>query len=130
MNCDPKENRNEETKALSYCCCTSICYNSSDCGALAQSQTSNDEAQQLRKLVEQMQAEMSKMQAEIDQLQGMKPETPPSQQPAAPAAPPAQQEGTIETTQPPLQGTTSEHVGAETASRQEFAEDKSSGGAV
>ena len=25
MNCDPKENRNEETKALSYCCCTSIC---------------------------------------------------------------------------------------------------------
>ena len=92
--------------------------------ALAQSQTSNDEAQQLRKLVEQMQAQMSKMQAEIDQLQGTKSETPLSQQPAAPAAPPAQQEGTIQTTQPPLQGTTSEHVGAETASRQEFAEDK------
>ena len=61
-------------------------------GALAQSQTSNDEAQQLRKLEKQMQAQMSKMQAEIDQLQGTKPETPPSQQPAAPAAPPAQQE--------------------------------------
>jgi len=45
--------------------------------ALPQSQTPNDEAQQLRKLVEQMQAQMTKMQAEIDQLQGAKAAAPP-----------------------------------------------------
>ena len=64
--------------------------------AFAQSQTSNDEAQQLRKLVEQMQAHMSKMQEEIDQLKGTKSETPPSQPTVAPGAAPTQQEGTIQ----------------------------------
>jgi len=91
--------------------------------ALAQAQTSNDEAQQLRKLVEQMQAKMSKMQEEIDQLKGTKPEAPPSQPTTPPVAPATQQEGTIEAAQPPHQGTTSPQVGQETAKRQEFSED-------
>ena len=92
--------------------------------AFAQSQTSNDETQQLRKLVEQMQAQMSKMQEEIDQLKGTKSETPPSQPTVAPGSPPTQQEGTIQTAQAPLQGTTSEHVGEATKQYREFSEDK------
>ena len=89
--------------------------------ALAQSQPSNDEAQQLRKLVEQMQAQMSKMQTEIDQLKGTKPETPPTQPAVAPSA--TQQEGTIEAAQPPAQGTTSPQVGQATEQYREFSED-------
>jgi len=92
--------------------------------AFAQSQTSNDEARQLRKLVEQMQAQMSKMQEEIDQLKDTKSETPPSQPSVAPGAAPTQQEGTIQTAQSPLQGTTSEHVGEATKQYREFSEDK------
>ena len=95
--------------------------------AFAQSQTSNDEAQQLRKLVEQMrsemQSQMSKMQAEIDQLKGTKPETPPSQPTVAPEAPPTQQEGTIQTAQPPREATTSPQVGQATEQYREFSED-------
>jgi len=92
--------------------------------ALPQSQTSGDEAQQLRKLVEQLQAQMSKMQTEIDQLKGAKAEAPPSQPASVPVAAPAKQEGTIEAAESPEKGTTSQHVGEETAERQEFAEDK------
>jgi len=93
--------------------------------ALPQSQTPNDEAHQLRKLVEQMQAQMTKMQAEIDQLKGAKAAAPPGQPPTdPPPAAAAQQEGTIQSAKAPREGATSQHVGAETASRQEFAEDK------
>ncbi len=92
--------------------------------ALAQSQVSSDEAQQLRKLVEQMQAKMNKMQDEIDQLKGTKPETPSNQPTVAPVVPPTHQDGAIQTAQPPLQGATSEHVGEATKQYREFAEDK------
>ena len=61
--------------------------------AFSQSQTPNDETQQLRKLVEQMQAKMSTMQSEIDQLKGTKPETPPPSQPSVvPGISPPQKE--------------------------------------
>ncbi len=92
--------------------------------AMAQSQTSNDETQQLRKLVEQMQAKMNKMQDEIDQLKGAKPETPSNQPTVTPVIPPTQEEGGIQTSQPPLQGAASEHVGDATKQYREFAEDK------
>ena len=90
--------------------------------ALAQSQKSNDEAQQLRKLVEQMQqTQMSKMQEEIDQLKGMKPETPPSQPTRRSCRPlhrnrrpPPKLHNRRSRAPPP------EHVGADTASLSEF----------
>jgi len=91
--------------------------------ALAQSQTSNDETQQLRKLVEQMQGKMSKMQEEIDQLKGTKPETPPSRPAVAPGVPLTQHEGTIQAAQPPLEGTTSLQVGEATKQYRQFSED-------
>ena len=92
--------------------------------AFPQSQVSNDEAQQLRKLVEQMQTKMNKMQEEIDQLKGTKPETPPNQATVPPQVPPTQQEGAIEAAQPPLQEKTSEHIGEATQQYRQFAEDK------
>jgi hypothetical protein len=46
--------------------------------ALAQS-SGSDEIQQLRKLIEQMNAKMTEMQAEIDELKGVKAQTPPNQ---------------------------------------------------
>jgi hypothetical protein len=58
--------------------------------ALPQSQTSSDETEELRKLVEQMRVQMDKMQAEIDQLKGTKPETATSQPESAPTLQPAE----------------------------------------
>jgi hypothetical protein len=91
--------------------------------ALAQSQSSSDEAQQLRKLVEQMQVQMNKMQAEIDDLKGTKAEAPPSQAARATAAPAPRQNGTIQAAEPPRVGSTSGHVGDATAAYREFSED-------
>jgi hypothetical protein len=92
---------------------------------MSQSQAPADETQALRKLVEQMQAQMGKMQSEIDQLKGAKPEaaTAAATPAAVPATPAAPQEGTIEATQPPQEGTASKQIGSETAKRQEFSED-------
>jgi DcaP outer membrane protein len=91
--------------------------------SLAQAQPSSDDAQQLRKLVEQMQARMSKMETEIDQLKGTKAEAQPSQAATAPTTPAPRQNGTIQAAEPPLVGTTSEHVGEATATYREFSED-------
>jgi DcaP outer membrane protein len=91
--------------------------------ALAQSQSSTDQTQELRKLVEEMRAQMSQMQAEIDQLKGTKAEVPPSQAATAPTPPPTRQNGTIQTAEPPLVGPTSEHVEEATADYREFSED-------
>jgi hypothetical protein len=90
--------------------------------ALPQSQTSTTEAQELRKLVEDMRAQMGKMQAEIDQLKGTKPES--AQAPPA-AAPAVRQDGSIESVPPQRVAVTSEQVGSQTAERQEFSEDAS-----
>jgi len=89
----------------------------------SQSQTPTDETQELRKLVQQMQAQMGKMQAEIDQLKGTKTEATPSQAATAPEAPPTRQNGTIKTSEPPRIGPTSGHVGEATADYREFSED-------
>jgi len=97
---------------------------------LAQSQNSNEDIRELRKLVEGMRAQMSQMQAEIDQLKGEKLE---ASRPAAAgplfSTPPAR---ATEAAQPPLEKPTSsqaaesiaEHqVGKATAEHQEFDED-------
>jgi hypothetical protein len=94
--------------------------------AMAQSQAPSDETQTLRKLVDQMQAQMAKMQAEIDQLKATKTEvssTQPTQVTTTPPAPPPRQNGTIRAAEPPRIGTTSEHVGDATANYREFSED-------
>lgn len=97
--------------------------------AMAQSQASSDETQALRKLVDQMQAQMAKMQAEIDQLKGTKTEvssTQPTQATQAPTTPPVpapRQNGTIQAAEPPRIGATSEHLGEATANYREFSED-------
>jgi len=91
--------------------------------ALPQSQLPSDEAQQLRKLVEQMQAQMNRMQAEIDQLKGVKVEAPSTQPAPAPTTIPTAQEGTIQATQPPRESARSQQVGEATAKYQEFSED-------
>jgi hypothetical protein len=93
--------------------------------SMAQSQTPSDESQQLRKLVEQMQAQMGKMQAEIDQLKGAKSESAQAPPVAAPAAPAVPEDGSIETTPPQGAAVTSKQIGSETAKRQEFSEDAS-----
>ena len=93
--------------------------------SMAQSQTPSDESQQLRKLVEQMQAQMGKMQAEIDQLKGAKSETTQAPPVAAPVAPAVPEDGTIETTPPQGAAVASKQIGSETAKRQEFSEDAS-----
>jgi hypothetical protein len=91
--------------------------------AVAQSQAPSDETQTLRKLVDQMQAQMAKMQAEIDQLKGTRVEAPPSQATTTPAAAAPRQSGTIQAAEPPRVGPTSPYVGGTTASYQEFSED-------
>jgi hypothetical protein len=91
--------------------------------AVGQSQASSDETQTLRKLVDQMQAQMAKMQAEIDQLKGTKVEAPPSQATTTPAASAPRQNGSIQAAEPPRVGPTSPYVGGATARYQEFSED-------
>ena len=91
--------------------------------ALPQSQTSSTEAQELRKLMEEMSAKMDKMQAEIDRLKGTEAPAPPTQAATAPTTPPTRQNGTIRTAEPPRVGATSQHVGETTADYREFSED-------
>jgi DcaP outer membrane protein len=91
--------------------------------ALPQSQSSQTEAQELRKLMEEMRVQMAKMQAELDQLKGTKAAEPPTQAATAPTTPPTRQNGTIQSTEPLLVGATSPHVGDATSSYQEFSED-------
>jgi DcaP outer membrane protein len=94
--------------------------------ALPQSQASSTEAQELRKLMEEMSAKMDKMQAEIDRLKGTEAPAPPTQAataPTTPPAPPTRQNGTIRTAEPPRVGATSEHVGEATSDYREFSED-------
>jgi len=91
--------------------------------ATAQSDTSSQETQQLRKELEEMRAQMDKMQARLDQLESANAQ-PSALQPAAnAAAQPVLQEGGIHTKKPMPQGPTSPQVGKETSTYQEYSED-------
>ena len=89
---------------------------------LPQNVPSTDENRELRKLVEKMQAQMEKMQAEIDELKGTHATATPAQPVSRVATAPNQQAAESPLAQLPIQATTSQHVGRETAERQEFSE--------
>jgi DcaP outer membrane protein len=87
--------------------------------ALPQSQTSSNETQELRKQLTEMREQMNKLEARLGELESSKP----TEAAKPPAATLPDQEGTIASTRPPLQGQTSRQVGEATASYQEFSED-------
>lgn len=88
----------------------------------AQSDNSNPAVDQLSKRLDALRAEMNQLEAQLSELKGAK--TAPATNPvAAPAAAASSQDGTIQSTQPPAQGTTSKQVGEATSTYNEFSED-------
>ena len=87
--------------------------------AFAQSDSSNQNAQELRKQLDELREQMNKLQARIGELESTK---------AAEAAPPAaassaKQEGTIQSTQPLPQAAPSKQLGEATETYRTFSED-------
>jgi DcaP outer membrane protein len=87
--------------------------------ASAQSDSSSQSVQELRKQLDELREQMNKLQARLGELESRKA----SEVATAPTAPSAKQEGTIETTQPVAQATPSRQVGEATATYTEFSED-------
>jgi hypothetical protein len=87
--------------------------------ALAQSDSSAQTVQELRKQLDELREQMNKLQTRLGELESSKP----TEVPATPKAPPATQEGTIESTQPLPQAATSKQVGEATATYKQFSED-------
>jgi len=87
--------------------------------ASAQSDSSNQNVQELRKQLDDMREQMNKLQARLGELESSKA----AEVATAPATPSTKQEGTIQTTQPPLEGKTSRQVGRATATYNQFSED-------
>lgn len=87
--------------------------------AVAQSNSSDQNVQELRQQLDELRAQMNKLQARLSELESTK--TPEAGGPST--APTPEQHGTIEAAKPPHQGQTSPHVGNATATYQEFSED-------
>jgi hypothetical protein len=89
----------------------------------AQSETSSQETQALRKQLDEMRTQMNNMQARLDQLEAAKAE--PSANQSAGSAPVSSQKqnGTIQTNQPMPQGPTSPQVGEQTSTYHQYSED-------
>ncbi len=87
--------------------------------ASAQSDSSAQTVQELRKQLDELREQMNKLQTRLGELESSKP----TEVPATPKAPPATQEGTIESTQPLPQAATSKQVGEATATYKQFSED-------
>ena len=85
----------------------------------AQSDSSNQTMQELRKQLDELREQMNKLQARLGELESSKP----AEAPAAQTAPPAAQEGTIQSTQPLPQAAPSQQVGEATATYTQFSED-------
>ena len=85
----------------------------------AQSSSSNQNVQELRKQLDELREQMNKLQARLGELESSKP----TAAAAAQTAPPAGQEGTIQTTQPLPQAAPSRQVGNATATYTQFSED-------
>jgi hypothetical protein len=85
---------------------------------LAQSDTPNQNVQEMRKQLDDLRAQMDKLQARLDAepAKGNASANPPATKPAT-------QEGTIQAKQPPLQVASSPQVGEATATYQQFSED-------
>jgi len=87
--------------------------------ALAQSEPPNQNVQELRKQLDEVREQMNKLQARLGELESAK-----ALELATPSgAPLAKQEGTIQTSQPVLEGPTSKQVGEATATYRQFSED-------
>lgn len=86
--------------------------------ASAQSNSSNQSVQELRKQLDELREQMNKLQARLGEL-----ESKPAEVKPAPTAASAKQEGTIESTQPMPQAAPSKQVGEATATYNEFSED-------
>jgi len=84
----------------------------------AQSDSSNQNVQELRKQLDELREQMSKLQARLGELESSKAEAA-----IPPAAPSANQEGTIQSAQPLAQAAPSKQVGEATATYRTFAED-------
>ena len=87
--------------------------------AFAQSDSSNQKVQELRKQLDELREQMSKLQARLGELESNKS----AEAGSSPAAPSAKPEGTIESTNPPAQAVPSKQVGEATASYRTFSED-------
>jgi len=86
--------------------------------AVAQSDSSNQNVQELRKQLDDLREQMNKLQARLGELESSKgPAATPS------TAAPVKQEGTIQATQPPPAAAPSQQVGEATATYKQFSED-------
>jgi outer membrane DcaP-like protein len=85
----------------------------------AQSDSSTQDAKELRKQLDQLREQMNKVEARLGELENRKA----AEAPTPSATPAGKQEGTILAAQPPLEGQTSKQVGRATASYTEFSED-------
>jgi DcaP outer membrane protein len=87
--------------------------------AIAQTDSSNQNVEELRKQLDELRQQMDRLQVRLSEMEGNKPAGTTS----PPAGAPIEQEGTIQSTQPPTQAAPSEQVGEETATYTTFAED-------
>ena len=86
---------------------------------LAQADPSSQSVQDVRKQLDELREQMNKLQTRLSELEASKP----AEAGTTSTASSSQQEGTIQATQPPLEGQTSPHVGQATATYKEFSED-------
>jgi outer membrane murein-binding lipoprotein Lpp len=91
----------------------------SPASSFAQSDSSNQNVQELRKQLDELRQQMNQLQARLGELEGSKA----TEAANAPAAPSAKQEGTIHSTQPPAQASPSKQIGKATATYTTFSED-------
>ncbi|HEY7098613.1 MAG TPA: DcaP family trimeric outer membrane transporter [Terriglobales bacterium] len=91
--------------------------------AVAQSNSSNDNVQQLKQELDQLREQMTRLQGRIADLEASKENEAPAPGVPAPAPPPSKQEGSIQTTQPLPTAAPSKQVGQATATYQQFSED-------
>jgi hypothetical protein len=87
--------------------------------ASAQSDSSGQNVQELRKQLDELREQMNKLQTRLGELESSKP----TEVPATATAPSVTQEGTIESTQPLPPAETSQQVGEATATYKQFSED-------
>jgi len=89
----------------------------------AQSDSSSQSVQELRKQLGELREQMNRVEARLSEMESAKAPAP-APSPATPSGvPPADQQGTIQTTQPLATGQTSKQVGEETSTYQVFSED-------
>ena len=87
--------------------------------AFAQSDSSKQNVQELRKQLDELREQMSKLQARLGELESTKS----AEVGSSPGAPSTNPEGTIESTYPPAQAAPSKQVGDATATYRTFGED-------